>query len=125
MAQEIFYQGDDIKKLIWGYEDDGTTPLNIDNLLDIIIRIWTSPFYILKYSKSDKTSNGYIQLERESATKYWLIIEGNVTAAMKTGDINIDTMVILTDTQLSDGRLNESACDILGTLVKSTNKNEL
>lgn len=125
MAVEVFYRGDDIKKPIWGYEDDGTTPLNIDNLLDIIIRVWVSPFDVLKYSKTDKTAQGYVQLERESATKYWLIIEGSVTASMKIGDINIDTMVIITDTQLSDSRLNESASDILGTLKDSTNKSEL
>jgi hypothetical protein len=123
MALNKYYRGDDIKLPIFGLEDDGTTPLNIDNLLDIIIRIWISPQQILLFSKSLKTD--YTQLMKESSTKYWLIIEGATTKTMKLGDINIDAMVIVTDTQMSDDRLNVSSVTKLGTLCDNLNKSEL
>jgi len=124
MALTKYYRGDDIKLPIYGFEDDGTTDLDIENdVLEIIIRIWTNPLDVLKFSKTVKAT--YTQLEKESDIKYWLIIEGSVTSQMNLGNISIHTMVTVTDAQLSDGKLNESATALLGVLCDSANKGEL
>ena len=126
MTLTKYYKGDDIKLPIYGFEDDGVTDLDIENdVLDIIIRVWTNPLSVLKFSKTDKVSSGYIRLVKESSIKYWLIIDGSVTAAMNSGNINSHAMVILSDTQMSDSRLNESGTGIQGVLYESANKLEV
>jgi hypothetical protein len=124
-TSKIYYKGDDIKEPIQAWSDDAkTVPIDIENdIIDIIIRIYTSPLDIKKFSKTSKT--GYTQLIKETSEKYWLILPGDITKDMKAGNCIIDAMVIQLDSQMPDGRLNESAENIFFILKESSNKDEI
>lgn len=117
---KVYYKGDDIKEPILVFQDDGVTPVNIDaTFLDIIVSVYTTQTDVKRFSKSERI--GHYPLYREDEFEYWLILEGDKTATMKSGDIVVEIMTIINDQMLSDDRLNESFKGVLCPLVESVN----
>lgn len=124
---KLFYKGDDIKEAfrLW-YDSDKTQPVNFDtDIEEIIVRLYTNSIDIKKFSMTDKTSDGYVQLVRSSATLLYILLEGHVTKIMQAGNINIAVTIIMADADLSDDRKSMSCTGVLGILKENPNANEL
>ena len=125
MKIPILYKGTDIEFSIQIWQDQlRTIPVNLDDLLEIVCHIYTTQIDIKLFSKTNRTPS-YVQLIRISATEYKGILEGIVSAGMKSGDMTLEIWTATTDSQISTGRFKSAGRGIIGNLYDISTKNEI
>ncbi|KAF5034521.1 hypothetical protein DSECCO2_595200 [anaerobic digester metagenome] len=118
-----YYQGDDIPVVIELFEDEAeSVPVDIDNMLDLIVFVYTDGIRIAKYSKTVKT--GYKTLTRNSSTNYSLIVETAFTKTFNPGILNMEINEVTTAPGIDDGRFNKIGVFPIAFLNKSLIKIE-
>lgn len=78
-----------------------TIPINLDDLIDIRIYLYTSPLDIKKFAKVPAT--GYTTLTKETAYKYSSYLLGSVNKLMKSGNIIMEIWNAETNGQIITG----------------------
>lgn len=117
------YQGEDIPFSIKIWKNrEKTEAVNIDNLSEIIIYVYTDGYKKVVFSKSRR--DGYIQLGRNSECEYWGIIDSSVTKLMSPGTLNIEINIAENEASVSDGKWNLIQRGSFGILRKSLIKIE-
>ncbi len=118
-----YYQGDDIPVVIELFEDEEETiPVNIDNMLNLIVYVYTDGVRIAKFSKTIKT--GYKTLTRNSATNYSLIVETPFTRTFNPGVLLMEINEVATAPGVDDGKFNKIGVFPIAKLNKSLIKIE-
>lgn len=123
MEQLIYYQGDDIPVQIELFEDENQTiQINIDNLTDLVVYVYTDGTHIAKISKTPRA--GYIQLRRIDEKKYSCMIDSLNTKLMNPGIVVVEINTITSEDQLADFKLNKIGLSPIGYLNKTLIKRE-
>lgn len=118
-----YYQGDDIPVVIELFEDEAeSVPVDIDNMLDLIVFVYTDGVKIAKYSKIAKAE--YKTLIRNSSTNYSLIIETSFTKTFNPGTLMMEINEVTTAPGIDDGRFNKIGVFPIAILNKSLIKIE-
>ena len=118
-----YYQGDDIPFQIELFEDDEQkVPVNIDNLTDLIVYVYTDGTHVIKLAKVAKT--GYTTLSRNTAYIYTCLIDSEQTKLMSPGPLKIEINNVNTASGVLNNRLNKIGAGHIGYLNKSLIKIE-
>ena len=116
-------QGDDFSFSIIIYTDETkAAKINIDNLADLKVNVYTDGCVIARFSKV--SASGYTSLVRISETEYKAIVDSSITRLFAPGSITVDLNIVQTSGDLTDGRLNMQASQQIGSISTITTKNE-
>ena len=114
----IRYLGEDIIISI----EDGSAPLNMDAMAEIVVHLYTKISDIRKFSKTTRT--GYTKLKRISATRYDIYLDSNMTKTMNPGTLMFGIRFFQVFSAMPDGYLDDIAVTSLLELQDSTLKTE-
>jgi hypothetical protein len=141
-------KGTDCEFQIELFEDDGTTPISIDALLDMRCHLYTiSPNANLYpnvriddlskknithtitsekvlFSKTDKTLEGYIQLIKISPYIYKVILEGVINKDLLAGVVVLAIWTATTNAQISTGRFKSAGSSEIAVLEEISTVDE-
>lgn len=123
MALAKWKKGTDCEFQIKLFEDDGVTPISIDNLLDIRCHLYTSTQDKKLYSKVLAT--GYTQLIKITEYIYKGILEGAINKNMKEGTVTLAIWTATTNVQISTGRFKSAGCGEIAVLEKISTSEEV
>lgn len=119
MEQLTYYQGDDIPFQIELFEDDEQqVPVNIDNLTDLIVYVYTDGAHVIKLAKVAET--GYITLSRNTAFIYTCLIDSEQTKKLAPGPLRIE----INSVNGATNQINKIGAGHIGYLNKSLIKIE-
>lgn len=117
------YQGEDIGFSIKIWTDNSKTELvNLDNVSEIIVYIYTDGCKKAMFSKTTKA--GYLKLSKVSSSEYSGIIDSSVTKLMAPGTLNLEINIAENEASVSDGKWNLIQRGAFGILRKSLVKIE-
>jgi len=117
------YQGEDIGFSIKVWTDNNKTDLvNLDDVSEIIIYVYTDGCKKAMLSKTDKS--GYSKLSKVSSTEYSGIIDSSITKLMAPGSLSIEINIAENEASVSDGKWNLIQRGTFGVLRKSLVKIE-
>lgn len=117
------YQGEDIPFSIKIWKDNKKTEaINIDNLAEVVIYIYTDGCKKAAFSKTIK--DGYVQLGRNNEYEYFGIIDSSCSSLMSPGSMFMEINIAEDDTIVKKGIWNFIKRTTIGLLHKSTIKKE-
>lgn len=93
--------------------EDGVEPIvfaDLENDYADIICVFkgpSTPGVTAKFSKTDRTSEGYIQLKRLSSNEYQGVIDTETTKLLKPGYYYLGINFAVTDADIPDGDYND------------------
>lgn len=76
---------------------------SIDDMIDVTCYAYTSSLDIKKFSKTDRTAEDYVQLEKITSYLYKGVIESDVSALMNKGYLILEVRFDETDASRTDG----------------------
>lgn len=124
MDKLIKYQGEDFAFDLELFSDEAKTEaINIDEVAEVILVIYTDGCKAIKFSKTEK--DGYRSLMRETEFKYSGIVESRDTKILAVGTINMEVKVAFETSATENNKWNIVGSASLGTLKKSMTKDEL
>lgn len=124
MDKLIKYQGEDFAFDLELFSDEAKTEaINIDEVAEVILVIYTDGCKAIKFSKTEK--DGYRSLMRETEFKYSGIVESRDTKILAIGTINMEVKVAFETSATENNKWNIVGSASLGTLKKSMTKDEL
>jgi hypothetical protein len=119
----IKYQGEDFAFDLELFTNESKTEsINIDELEDLVVAIYTDGCKIIRYSKADRS--GYKSLTREAATKYSGIVASGDTKILAPGTINMEIKVSFSSNTAQSGNWTVIGTSSLGILKKSVTKQD-
>lgn len=119
---KTYYQGEEIAFNLELYADqEETEPVNIDDISEIDIYVYTNGCRVVKLSKTSKT--GYYKLLRNTAFQYAGVIESHETKYLSDGPIILEIRISYDSPIVVDGHWDKIQKAVIGNMGKSQIKN--